>query len=405
MNIVITGGSFSNKGANTMLYITSQKLHSKYPDANIYYCSAEKRKPLQEKEYDIIYLDRFRFLNSLGSGFGIDLSKKIKYSIINTVRKIKYRTLFSRDHNNYRNIIDNTKYIFDISGFALSSKFSHMNYIATDYYLDFIEFAHNRSIPVFLMPQSFGPFDYSKGKEEKIRRIKKVLPYATLIFAREKSGFDQLRDEFGLENIRLSNDLVLQEKEIGGKTGTEYVNTDENVALVPNVRLLNYMSNDSLVAAYTDVIKRLLSFGKNVYLFPFAGEDVSICNELKSIFSQEDKVKALSYNLKISECEAALRNFQYVVASRYHSIVHGYRMGIPCVCIGWADKYRDLLSSVGQLDYLTDISRFDLNVLLAAIDKMNDSYLKESECIKENVSKIQNNNCFDVAFNEIESRL
>ena len=405
MNIVITGGSFSNKGASTMLYITSQKLHSKFPNANVYYCSAEKRNPLLEKEYDIFYLDKFRFLNELGSGYGMGLSKKIRYSIINVARKIKFHTIFNGDHNDYQNILNNTRLIFDISGFALSSKFSHMNYIATDYFLDFIEYAHNREISTFLMPQSFGPFDYAKGKERKIERIKKVMSYPVLIFAREKSGFNLLRKELGLNNTRLSNDLVLQEKEISNDSRIEFVDTNENVALVPNVRLLSYLSTERLVAAYAEIIKRLLSFGKNVYLFPFAGEDVNICNELKNIFTKEEKVRVLPYDMKISECEATLSKFQYIVASRYHSIVHGYRVGLPCVCIGWADKYIDLLSSVEQIDYLTDVSRFDLELLLAAIDKMNDSYLRESECIKENVSNIQSDNCFDVAFEEIDAGL
>ena len=45
-------------------------------------------------------------------------------------------------------------------------------------------------IPVILMPQSFGPFNYKERKEEMLERIETVLSESQLIFARENEGYE-----------------------------------------------------------------------------------------------------------------------------------------------------------------------------------------------------------------------
>ena len=49
-----------------------------------------------------------------------------------------------------------------------------------------------------------------------------------------------------------------------------------------------------------------------------------------------------------------LKQFQFIVASRFHAIVHAFKNGIPCIALGWATKYYDLMKQFGQEQYMLD---------------------------------------------------
>ena len=94
--------------------------------------------------------------------------------------------------------------------------------------------------PIYLMPQSFGPFDYGDSQNFDIG---KMLSYAQVIFAREKAGYNLLVNTYQLTNVKYSKDLVLQNKNIN----PEYIYTNKkekkiiqieknnNVAVIPNI--------------------------------------------------------------------------------------------------------------------------------------------------------------------------
>ena len=60
------------------------------------------------------------------------------------------------------------------------------------------------------MPQSFGPFTYDQKLNYINKRLSSLLKYPRIIFAREKEGYDAHVNSFNLNNVLLSNDLVLQ---------------------------------------------------------------------------------------------------------------------------------------------------------------------------------------------------
>ena len=67
--------------------------------------------------------------------------------------------------------------LIDISGYAIGSNWSDK--VCSDY-LDNIEFAQAYGVPVYLMPQSFGPFEYTTDPGKAIdARIRRVFPKIT----------------------------------------------------------------------------------------------------------------------------------------------------------------------------------------------------------------------------------
>ena len=178
MNIVITGANFNNKGAQTMLFITAYELKKRYPSADIYYVSAEKLDISIRSIYTFKYLYRYAYLDALHKCAdpyrGINGLYSFLYSFC---RKIIKGFLYKESRTSYAvNILKDTRFIVDVSGFSLSSKFKKLT--NSKRYLEIIELEHKLNIPVVLMPQSFGPFNYCESvntkMQEDIQRIMKI---------------------------------------------------------------------------------------------------------------------------------------------------------------------------------------------------------------------------------------
>ena len=80
------------------------------------------------------------------------------------------------------------------------------------------------------------------------------------------------------------------------------------------------------------------------------------------------------------------KNFDFVIASRYHSIIHGYEVGVPAVIIGWAEKYHELANLFEQEEFIFDTrEKINLDDLSIAINKM----LNEGPKISKNIALLK----------------
>ena len=298
-------------------------------------------------------------------------------------------------------IYRNTDFIVDVSGYALGSNWSDK--ICNDF-LDILEFAKAFGIPVYLMPQSFGPFDFGKAREAIDNRIRKLLPTAKVIFAREQEGYDALVNRYGLKNVRLAYDLVLSNTGINIKN--VFVSAPEfdlleirtnSVAVVPNSMNSNVSSHDAVLSIYTEVISALLKRGRTVYLISHSAMDAALCRELKEAFGVNGNVVLLDRDFSCLEFNELVNKFAYLVASRFHSIVHAFKNGIPCIALGWATKYYDLLTLFGQEQYVLDFrDEIGTENVSTAIEKMDRAYRDESLKIQNKLVSVQEHNVFDV---------
>ncbi len=92
-----------------------------------------------------------------------------------------------------------------------------------------------------------------------------------------------------------------------------------------------------------------------------------------------------------------IKEVDFIISSRYHALVHAFKLHIPCIAIGWADKYESLLFDVGQQDYLIDARKgIDVETVKSLIDRMEVFRDTESKMICNKLAVIQKNNCFAV---------
>ena len=378
-----------NKGAQAMTLIAVHELRERFPYHNIYVHSPAD---LANKK-----LDKRVFTFKFTGWYPLKFARCQRHPFQRSMILLRSGSELSEAEAIYRN----TDFIVDVSGYALGSNWSDK--ICNDF-LDTLEFAKAFGIPVYLMPQSFGPFDFGKAREAIDNRIRKLLPTAKVIFAREQEGYDALVNRYGLKNVRLAHDLVLS------NTGIDIENVfvsapdfdlpeirTNSVAVVPNSMNSNVSSHDAVLSIYTEAISTLLKRGRTVYLISHSAMDAALCRELKEAFSVNGDVVLLDRDFSCLAFNELVNKFAYLVASRFHSIVHAFKNGIPCIALGWATKYYDLLTLFGQEQYVLDFrDKIGAENVSTAIEKMDSAYRDESLKIQNKLVSVQEHNVFDV---------
>lgn len=405
MRILITGANYNNKGAQSMLFTAVDEMRKKFPGCDIFFATDETIDCSKMNMKTVFYTSdaqRIILRNQDWLEFFKKYIKQIAKQILGRKqKKIWYPGCVSA----LKKVLSSTDMIIDVSGFNLGEQWPE--YI-NEWFLNHIRLAKKFNIPIYLMPQSFGPFRYNTCsevvKKRLLKEIRETLQYPRIIFPREWEGYEALK-ELGFNNLILSTDTVLQNKGVDLRNifKSEYtvytprMGTKGNVALIPNSQCSNRIEMETLLSMYDNLIGILLKAKKVVYVFRHSGEDLDICKQIKARFANEDNVILLENDFSCFEYDELVKKFDFIICSRYHGIVHAFRNGVPAIALGWAIKYKELLYNVGQDRYEFDITSkdFDVRDVEATLQEMLAKFEQESECIKARVEEIQNENCYD----------
>ena len=406
MNVLITGAQFGNKGAQSMLFTVVNEVRDRYPNAEFYYL------PLDYFKEDCFQnLEKYRFHFVIDEKVGQDYPAK--FGALNmAVRAVNTQKILrnARQHGEVlalSKLWDKLDVLVDVSGYSLTSKFgiSSINRV-----LRHLQTAKAHGVKTILMPQSYGPFDFP---EDVCKRIGAALKDVDLLFAREEDGLKQLRERCGVKDQAiLSPDIVLQAQEIKWENvftrepELRYprLSTIGNVGIVPNGETVRNGKHDVVLNTYRTIIAELRTAGKEVYIFRHSN-DLPLCREIYELVRDdahchliEDEIDCLSYG-------PFVRQFDFIVASRFHSIVHAYREHVPALVLGWAIKYQALTALLGQEQYVFDITgdQVDDALLSERLARLISKSSEESEWIRSHLEPIQSNSCFDTCRSVFDS--
>ena len=121
-----------------------------------------------------------------------------------------------------------------------------------------------------------------------------------------------------------------------------------------------------------------------------------MCKDLKAAFAEDDRVILLDHDHSCMEFNELIKKFRFVVASRFHAIVHALKNGVPCVALGWATKYMDLMKLFGQERYVFDLRlSVDHTQVQQAVAQMSQQWQKEAGVIRSVLPELQKENVFD----------
>lgn len=395
MKFLIVGANFRNKGAQSMLMITMDALRSRFPDCDLYMIT-DKADARYRLEY--LYADDYAYDYALGG------AASVKARVMGGAKIIAKRLAgkaTAREHlTGLKALCRELSGIVDISGFCLSSQFSLKR---NQQYLRNIRLARAYGIPFFAMPQSFGPFEYGDRQAVMDRAIAESLPYAQVLYAREREGYDLLTERYGLKNVRLSTDLVLQNRGISlnhvfhAEAPLESLPQVEGpaVGIVPNQKCLVHGNHGELLAAYRGVIEHLRGRGYSVHVLRHSTEDLALCRDIKDLFPSDEGVFLWDQEISCLGFEAVVGQFDFLIASRYHSVVHAYRRAVPCIVVGWATKYQSLMGLADQGRFANGVQGIRAEQMIEQTKDMSLHRDAQSERIRLAVIEAQRDDCFD----------
>jgi polysaccharide pyruvyl transferase WcaK-like protein len=386
-NIIITGGGLFNKGGEAMTFTTVDALRKYFPDKEIYLFVLPRdyeRDPQQKERYQFKMLP-WDFPNKFGVVCGFNrFSKENKYYGLNA---------------HIQQVLGDAFLMVDISGFALSSQWPWQK--TMNYLLNLIA-AKKFAIEHIILPQSFGPFEYPKEYQGAITcLLKKVLPWSKKIYVREEDGLSRIAP-LTPTNVQFQLDIVLQGEDISPEAIYKSVPKFKtfqiparSVGVIPNQRVNERLNPEKMSATYKDMINKLLTQMNRVYILRYSDEDKVICQDIKAMFMDETRVVLIEEDLSCLESEQVLKQFQFLVASRYHSVVFAFKNAVPVIAIGWAVKYQELLKHFKQSDYYFDCrAGIDWERLSSMLSQMMINVAAEKGKIQTQLDALSKNNLF-----------
>jgi colanic acid/amylovoran biosynthesis protein len=389
--ILITGGELFNKGAQSMVLTTVNELRARCENVDIFLLSGP------DCRRDTAELNQFAF-----EILPWDFRMKLRgFSILRLV--LKNRHFDDELECNMWRIIRKADLVIDVSGFRLSSQFSPVRIV--DYLIN-LHFFKRHQTPVVLFPQSFGPFNFSKPLSFfLVPLIRHYLKYPKKIFAREDDGAVALNELGIAHQVERSLDTVLQagdhsfSRAFHNRTASELPDIpDGAVALVPNQKTMLHSGSIDMLDLYSQLIRRTIEMGRSVFLLRHSFEDVSIIDALKRRFADEGKVIALLGDYDAVDLQSLLSQFDFVIASRYHAVVHSYKARVPCLVLGWALKYPALMREFEQDELYFDIRQpLDTSRLEQRLFELNRSRSDYSERIANKLESTMEKDIFQQA--------
>lgn len=391
-NVVIVGGELFNKGAQSMTFTTVDQIKRRFNNKKIFLFSTRDFERNKE-EKDIYKFDILPW----------DFKIRIKTLLGNWVKFFIKESKYDYLEDDIRKIIKNADYFIDISGYALSSQRGLFN--SACYLLNII-IAKKYSVPYYIFPQSIGPFSFPI-KPFLYPLVKLCLKYPIKVLVREKEGIEYV-NKFTKINVEKAYDIVLQSKEynLSNIFSKDILIKDmkiksNSVGIIPNLRVVEMMDSEKIYLIYEKLISTLLKAQKTVYLLRHSYEDLEICENIKNLFPNDEDVILILDDLNAIELENIIRRFDFVIASRYHSVIHSYKNGVPALVIGWATKYFELLRNFDQLDYFFDCRNYiSIDEINNKTDNMVNNYCFERERIINKLNNLNKKNVFDM-FNKI----
>ena len=400
MNILITGAQFANRGAQSMLFTVVNEFRTRYKDAEFYYV------PLDYSRKDCFaYCDNYKFHFVYDDLAMSDYP--IKYGFIGKTKRCIERAAVNTRIKEYdplklSNIWDNINVLVDVSGYSLTSKFG-MGSI--NRMLRHINKAKSLDIPVILMTQSYGPLNFGENTETVLKAINEAFSKIDLLFARETEGGEVLEYECGICSAVLSPDIVLQAHEIKWENvfsekpevRVPILQTESNVGIVPNGETVRNGDRTFILGCYKRMIEMLRSKGKEIYIFRHS-DDIQLCRAIYEEVKTDNHCHLVEDELDCLSYSEFVKQFDFVIASRFHSVVHAYREGIPALVLGWAIKYQELTKLFGQEEYTFDITKAseeDLATMLEKLDCLCENYEDEAKLISEKLALVRSESCFD----------
>jgi len=373
MTIEIFGGGFTNKGAELMLRTTLARLRERRP--NLRFAIEPTRNSPYETRAELQLAHIFPSFALFSPNVRRVL---LRSSIATSLAYAPLRLLMPRAAEGMLGLVDrrSTDALVDISGYAFGDGFHWLKCRAAA--VRAASYAR-RGKPVILMPQMFGPFKNPKT----VRYFRQMCKHATLIYAREQASLDAVRDLIGDDpRLKLAPDItIFSSKHDLVPTGYE---GESYAVIVPNERMLDQGKKEwgeTYLSRLRAAAQQMHKHGLRPAIVIHSGDpgDDRLAQQLLAALETDlgTDVPFVYKHASPLMLKKFIAGANFLVGSRFHSLVAALSSEVPGVALGWAHKY-DMLASDFGVPQLIHRGTDKPEQLLSLIDQMADQVTNQS---------------------------
>jgi polysaccharide pyruvyl transferase WcaK-like protein len=236
-----------------------------------------------------------------------------------------------------------------------------------------IIFTHIFHKPLYVMPQSIGPF---RWKWEK-KLVRAIYSRARIVFLRDKISMN-LASEIGIaeKKIIFSSDpgfslpMASREQALEIMSGYGYLPGKKSIGITIISRLSRSYDRDNIESYYRTLANSLDRFSQvfdaDIYIFdqvtgPSSNENDGIAAEFLLNTLPEKQVRIVQVNEQLNpmELKACYSLMDMFIASRLHSGIFAMSGGVPTLFIGYNPKTRGVLEAIGMNQWMVDLTNLD----------------------------------------------
>lgn len=219
---------------------------------------------------------------------------------------------------------------------------------------------------------------YSSIPRSVLKPLKLALKLSESITVRDHASLRFLSDELGV-NASLVSDYAMRIR----PSSTEQVNKileeygidleKRKIGIAPRYTQ-DY--NQQLQQAYKGFIEGISDKNTVVVLIPFCkhkyeavDKDHLLAHDLKNSVNTQGNVVIIDQNRNPHDILGIVGAMDFFVATRFHSLIFSYRMGIEFICLQYAEKCKSFLEEIGLEHRGVELSEVNVRDLLQAARK------------------------------------
>jgi polysaccharide pyruvyl transferase WcaK-like protein len=278
---------------------------------------------------------------------------------------------------------DSIEAVIDVSGFAYGDAWSAAR---MGWNRPLLAYCVTHGVPMLYLPQAWGSFTQPDIREAARRML--AAP-GTAFFSRDPQSSRYLEELLGRSagSIASHPDIAFGFRGGTPEQGAQVLRTmgcgleRPIVGIAPNMQVYRRTAGEGAANVYVQQLRQLVAHclqrgevdvvlqASETEVAGAALDDRYLCGVIAASVNRPDRCYLASERLTAGQTAALVSRFDYLVGSRFHSLVLGLSQGVPSMAIGWSHKYHGLLS-LFDLEYAVhEAQRLDADALVATFER------------------------------------